>query len=687
MEIEIAEHGRMTESGSSLLRLIQNNNIPLLDLLVRESVQNSLDAAKENGKSVKVDFVTGKFDAPALNAHFDRITQKLDKKYSSAYGEKYDFIQIRDSGTNGLTGPVSYDDVENNQFGNLLKLVYEICKPQQNEGAGGSWGLGKTVYFRMGTGLVIYYSRIYQDGQYTERMAACMVEDETKPDAILPSKGKLKRGIAWWGKEADSNHTIPLENSPEIKEILDIFGISPYSGEETGTTIIIPYIKPDRLLSGVYALNEDATDRPYWTKNVGDYINVAIQRWYAPRIHNCDYQYGPNLEPSVDNHTIDAGSMLPLFRAVREMYNITEQNKESNCFTDKGCNVMVEQINLRNVFGNTSTAGRLVSVKLNEEYLEMLPPNNCKSPYQQVANTYVSMDAGNSPLIMFTRRPGMIVGYDYSGAWTHSMTKTSQDEFVIGIFILNSSNVLRTSDGASSQISLEEYIRQGEKADHAEWNDHNVKGNNPKIVHNIQKNIIKKINQTYKEKVIDTSERQNIGLSHALADMLLPTREFGKQPSAPSGGNSGGSQGSSASKRSSFMLIGSPVYNNGLLNYKYEMIIRNGECVLDAEVITEFAKYSADKWEEELEKPFPLAFEDFSIDTIRDKSGNVSQHAVSISGSLVDPDCSLSVIRSKKYSILNAVKISSSVTSATISGSISFHADSQYFKVAFSVKE
>ena len=45
MRIEIAEHGRMTESGSSLLRLIQNQDIPLLDLLVRESVQNSLDAA------------------------------------------------------------------------------------------------------------------------------------------------------------------------------------------------------------------------------------------------------------------------------------------------------------------------------------------------------------------------------------------------------------------------------------------------------------------------------------------------------------------------------------------------------------------------------------------------------------------------------------------------------------------
>ena len=52
MRIEIAEPGRMSQSGSSLLRLIQNNKTPVLDLLVRESVQNSLDAHKEDAKAV-----------------------------------------------------------------------------------------------------------------------------------------------------------------------------------------------------------------------------------------------------------------------------------------------------------------------------------------------------------------------------------------------------------------------------------------------------------------------------------------------------------------------------------------------------------------------------------------------------------------------------------------------------------
>ena len=55
MKIEIAEPGRMTQSGSSLLKLIQNNNMPILDLLVRESIQNSLDAKNEKDPYVTVE--------------------------------------------------------------------------------------------------------------------------------------------------------------------------------------------------------------------------------------------------------------------------------------------------------------------------------------------------------------------------------------------------------------------------------------------------------------------------------------------------------------------------------------------------------------------------------------------------------------------------------------------------------
>lgn len=127
----------MTQTGSSLLKLIQNNNMPVLDLLVRESIQNSLDARKDGSKYVEVDYLTGKFDSEKLREELEGITTPLAKRFPKS---EYDFIAVKDSNTVGLTGEMNYKKVKNNEYGNLLKLIYEICKPQENEGAGGSWG-------------------------------------------------------------------------------------------------------------------------------------------------------------------------------------------------------------------------------------------------------------------------------------------------------------------------------------------------------------------------------------------------------------------------------------------------------------------------------------------------------------------------------------------------------------------
>ena len=88
-------------------------------------------------------------------------------------------------------------------------------------------------------------------------------------------------------------------------------------------------------------------------------------------------------------------------------------------------------------------------------------------------------------------------------------------------------------------MTLEEYIRQGEKADHASWSDRNISGNNPRIISNMQKNVINKVKKQFSEPVKEIYERQNIGLSHALANMLLPASDFGSvatPPPAPPGG-------------------------------------------------------------------------------------------------------------------------------------------------------
>ena len=160
------------------------------------------------------------------------------------WGNRY--LAISDKNTVGLTG--KFDDKKSN----LYKLVFGIMDAQQASGAGGSWGIGKTVYFRVGVGLVIYYSRIKNvSGGYETLLSAAFVEDETSDTALVPPVNGQKYGIAWWGDEIFPNSRTIREtrNQKSIDRILQAFDLPPYKGAETGTRIIIPFIDEQFLLS------------------------------------------------------------------------------------------------------------------------------------------------------------------------------------------------------------------------------------------------------------------------------------------------------------------------------------------------------------------------------------------------------------------------------------------------------
>lgn len=537
MKIEIAEPGRMTQSGSSLLKLIQNNNMPILDLLVRESIQNSLDAKNDTAQYVSVDFLTGVFDKASLNAQLDKITDSLNKKFGQ---DEYKYIAIRDSNTVGLTGKLHYDDVTDNQYGNLLKLIYEISKPQEAEGAGGSWGLGKTVYFRVGIGLVIYYSRIInEDGQYESRLAASLVENEMNDNALIPVLGgKSKRGIAWWGEEIGENKTKPVTDESYINNVLRIFGLLPYKNDETGTTIIIPYIDEDTLLQHnqiEYKDGEDSVIQPFWRGNIEDYLIVAVQRWYAPRLNNINYGFGKFLRTRINEKEISSDTMEPAFQIVQALYNRAIGKIDSvDILEQTGVETKVEDILLRKVL-NVKKAGVLAYTKVPRVILKTGFPDNKPEPYMYY-NCEIREKDKNKPIVFFTRKPGMIVSYEDVGNWVDGISSCSKDEFVMAIFVLNSDNIL--ADNAAEECTLEEYIRRSEMADHSSWNDFSIGSFNPRIVSKIQGQVNSKISKEFSVEEDDNISKLNSGLGKMFGDLLLPPENFGKKPSSDTRGTS-----------------------------------------------------------------------------------------------------------------------------------------------------
>lgn len=154
----------------------------------------------------------------------------------------------------------------------------------------------------------------------------------------------------------------------------------------------------------------------------------------------------------------------------------------------------------------------------------------------------------NKPVVCFTRKPGMIVSYENMGPWTSGISPSKKDEYIFGIFVLDSWNTLKNAPEISS---LEEYVRRSEMADHTSWSDWSEGNYNPRLITKIQNKVSGKISQEFKPEEEEITVRKNSGLSKMFGDMLLPPEGFGK---GAGGGKLPPAGGSSAKRGISFEI-------------------------------------------------------------------------------------------------------------------------------------
>ena len=674
LSIEIAKHERMASSGSSLLRSFQNESLPVMDLIVRESIQNSLDAARADTRFVGVDFTIGEFKPALLNAYFESVGPVLNARYGN---KTCKYLAIRDYNTVGLTGELHYSEVTDQNFGNLQKLIYEVSKPQTEEGAGGSWGLGKTVYFRIGIGLVIYYSRIIdENGNYASRLAATLVEDETKPDSLIqyPRGTQIKRGIAWWGKKYGGlfggDSTCPLTDQSSINNILQMLNISPYSGTNTGTTIIIPYIDEQTLLKGI-APADDVTgvsQHYYWLNSIEEYLKLSIQRWYTPRLSQ-KYERGAYLKASVNNQTVSFDTLAPYYKVLYQLY---ENSTKRDLFavgsqTIDGVEYFCQKVITRNILTKGGTIGYASYAKVTEKELRMITPDNEPSPYAFVGKYDVDRSS-NPPLLCYIRKPGMVVSYETTGDWVDGIVHTTGDEYILALFVLNSENEVKNYP----EKSLEEYVRKGEKSDHTAWFDHPIAEKQSYIVSRIKSNTSKIIRSTFAQLGAGPTTLTHSGLEKALADLLLPPDGFGYRSNNSGRTGSHGGQETSHSGKSFVFKILNTKYSGNFIDVEFSLRTGKGAksiCV-EMQVSTEGGAIRADDWEKIIGTQFPIRVHKFALNETAAESMTVSY------------------IKSEQYGVEYVVTILDPNTdSTTLTGCITFERSSRDISGAVSITQ
>lgn len=599
MQIEIAEFGKMSQSGNSLLKLIQNNDMPILDLLVREAIQNSLDAgiATEEHASVFVDIGIKNISVHSFAEHLEGITNQLKENFGATPQKA---IYIEDSNTSGLTGSLDFKKSPNS---NVFKLIYGISMAQEQQGAGGSWGLGKTVYFRIGIGLVVYYSRIVNEsGKYEHRLAVTLVENEKSPNTIIPkSTEKIPSGIAWWGERLNSNNddTVPITDEAMIRDILKSLSIEPFEEDRIGTKIIIPFIDEQQLL--VKRETNPSENKP-WESDVAEYIRVAMQRWYAPRLANKKYVYGKYLDGHVNGKKIEKEEFLTIFYEIQMMYNAAVLDYRSGRY-------FVSDIQIRNYFVNNkvNNAGRVVYKRFTKKELDMLAPVNGPSPFT-CTDEKNTENEGNAPLLSYVRKPGMIVNYETDGEWCKGLDVTEENEYLIAIFVPSSETKLLNPD--SNIFDLEDYLRKSEMADHTSWTDITIKKKPFDIVEKIRLNVRRKIKTSFENKE-EVKEKKGMNtLARNVGKMLLPPTGFGRRASSRNrAGEKTSMEKNKGSTGNSFSILSQNYLNTGAIEVQFNMKLEEKVAAFSIElfVASESGRISATEWEliDNVGTPFP----------------------------------------------------------------------------------
>ena len=607
----------MAQVGSSVLRAIQNNSDPLIDLFIRESIQNSLDAGDKEIPIpyVNVDFIVKQFDTNQLHHSLEGITEKLNERFPNGH---YKFIAVKDTNTTGLTGPLKRTEVRDNKYGNLQKLVYHVGKPQDQLGAGGSWGYGKTLYYRISQiGLVVYYSRIKKEnGEYESRLCAVMCEDENSENAILPCDvNNNKSGIAWWGDIDDKGNTYPITNEGRIIEFLKIFEIEPYENNEVGTIVIIPYINEQALLneySTELSLDFENDSILNAEKTIEDEFRVAIQRWYSPRLDNPLYQshykrFGKTvkyLKASINGEEITSTQMLPIFKCIQELYNSAIKKIDNE-------DTLNEKISTGDIIYYGRNLGVLAYSLIKKE--ELIP--NANDPYRFL-NIHNDNRQDNIPIVCMTRQPGMIVEYNPS-SWSN-LPITHDEDYILALFVLNSTQKLPFTDGDGHEIELEEYVRQSECADHLGWQDHSIgEGDNKRrlwCITKIKTQCCGTLNEKFSTKTENEETKTLPGLSVLLGKILSikPSKK------GTGGGHSQTDDNIKEDNGIRYTIDDDIVYSKNSISITVKAESKDkkrgiSKATLLLGTIVDSSFIHCDKWEQDTGLVSPFAIEDYSI--------------------------------------------------------------------------
>jgi hypothetical protein len=216
------------------------------EAIVREFIQNALDAKKKDADKVKVRITLGRNDTESLEPFIGNLDNHL--RWSGFNTESYQrhqqrYMIVEDFGTTGLTGQHVKKRVDEHTSSNFYSFWWEeglSGKDGADKSTRGSWGLGKTTNHMASDIMSFWGLTVREDDGKELLMGKSMLSPHWHGDTQYNYGGRLM-----------NDDGSPIKEPDIIDEFKEVFPVTRDSNE-SGFSVVIPFldkeIKHDKVV-------------------------------------------------------------------------------------------------------------------------------------------------------------------------------------------------------------------------------------------------------------------------------------------------------------------------------------------------------------------------------------------------------------------------------------------------------
>lgn len=231
-------------AGEGFGNLLGRPTLGMIQTVIRESIQNSIDAARVGaGPSVLLRVRT--LESEELAALRDEVITRLpferdsrDRLGTALGREALRVMEISDFKTTGLGGPLSADEPAHEESPDFVNFVRNVGAVRDTDQGGGTYGYGKTVLYSMSRCSTILLDTLGTNrGSCQRRFIGCHLGAAFDGGDTDGNRRRFT-GRHWWGHRSRPGTIDPMLDDTAAA-LAGRLGMPARSEVDTGTTVMI----------------------------------------------------------------------------------------------------------------------------------------------------------------------------------------------------------------------------------------------------------------------------------------------------------------------------------------------------------------------------------------------------------------------------------------------------------------